>query len=167
MDVNYKLPRNKRWCLLVSTVRHFNGERKSVLRGNFYNWIWGLSKLDVVKLWETSHSWLAGYIYKSLEFHLQLPNRAEMWHTNPRQPRTETALAEQELLLPAKDEMERELSHCSSCNRPGNFTHLLSCALQENRNCLAWGKWPAHWRLCRNQWQTRWWLQTQTPERAK
>lgn len=41
--------------------------------------------------------------------------------------------------------------------------HLLSCAPRGNPSCLAWGKWPGHWRLCRNQLQTRWWLQTQTP----
>lgn len=45
---------------------------------------------------------------------MQLPNfRAELQQTNPR---IETALTEQELLLP---EMEREISPCSSCDKQG------------------------------------------------
>lgn len=84
-----------------------------MLHGDFYNWIWGFSKLWN---WETSHSWLAGYLHKSLKFHLQLSNWAELWQTNPR---IKTALTEQELLLLAKAEREREISHCSSCKKQG------------------------------------------------
>jgi len=43
---------------------------KSVLHNTFCNWIWGLSTLDGAKLGETSRSWLASYLYKSLKFQL-------------------------------------------------------------------------------------------------
>lgn len=114
MSIISYLKKRKGRSLLVFTARHFKRERKYMLHGYFYNWMWGFSKLDVVKLWETSHSWLTGYLHKSLEFHLQLPNWAQLLQTSPR---IETALTEQELLLPAKGELGREVSHCSSFSK--------------------------------------------------